>query len=141
MTNYPPAPDPLETAARYTTVAAVKKAIGIDNDQFDTEILQAVAGLEYLIDAYLDTSFPQDADPDAGTDDALDPPPVEGIPEIVKQAALQGSIKVFRVPQAPFAEAGSDDFIGAVEIPSATRQAFNDVKSMLLGLKRGYPLA
>lgn len=143
MTSYPPPPDPLAAAARYTTVDDVKLATGIDaaTTTYDAEILQAVITIEYLIDVWLDTSFPQDPDPNAGTDDALDPPPIEGIPEAVKYAALTGAIKTFKLLDLPFGTGGADEFVGAIEFGTASRRAFNEIRPLLLGLKRGWGLA
>ena len=132
--------NPLETTARYTTVAAVKRAIGIDSAEWDTEVLQAIVSMEYLIDAYMEHSLPDPADPDVGTDDALVPPPIEGIPEAVKQAALDGTLAVFKATDTPFGTAGSDDFIGAVDFDTRRQRALNQVKPMLLGFKLGWGL-
>ena len=141
MTDYPPAADPLETTARYTSVADVKTAFGIDSTTYDAEILQAIVTIEYLIDAFLNTSYPQTADPDIGTDDALVPTPILGIPEAVKFAALTGSIAVFKLLDTPFGVGGSDEFVGAIDFSVRSRRAFNEVQPLLLGFKRGWGFA
>ena len=142
MTNdYTPPPDPLAGTPRYTTVAAVKAAIGIDSAKYDSEITASIVTIEYLVDAHLETSFPQDADPNAGTDDALNPPPIEGIPPAVIQASLVGAIKVFKLTDTPFGVGGSDEFIGTIDIGNETRRAFNSVKPLLLGLQRAWGAA
>ena len=141
MTAYPPAPNPLETVPRYTTVAAVKRAMGIDSDSWDTEVSEAIVATELLIDYHLGTSYPQDADPNTGTDDALVPAPIEGIPDSIRQAATIGSMKVMTLTQAPFGTAGSDEFVGEIDFGNATQRAFDAVRPLLLGLRREWGLA
>ena len=132
MSNaYIPLPDALATEPRYTTVAEVKSAAGIDSGKYDAQVKLAIVTMEYLIDSWLDTSYPQDADPDAGTDDALDPAPIEGIPESIKYAAQVGAIKTLKLTELP---GGSDDFIGAVDFGNDSRRAFNAVQPLLLNL-------
>jgi len=139
MSNaYIPLPDPLEAAPRYTSVAEVKAAAGIDSAKYDAQVTQAIVTIEYLIDAWLNTSFPQDADPDAGTDDALDPVPILGIPASVKYAAQVGAIKTLKLTEQP---GGSDDFVGAIDFGNQSRLAFNSVAPLLLSLRRGFGLA
>ena len=139
MSNaYIPLPDALETEPRYTTVALVKAAAGIDSSKYDTQVKLAIVTMEYMIDSWLQTSYPQDADPNAGTDDALDPPPIEGIPQSVAYAAQVGAIKVLKLTELP---GGSDDFIGAVDFSNQSRVAFNAVQPLLLNLKRAWGVA
>ena len=139
MSNlYLPRPDPLETEPRYTTVPEVKTAMGITSDKYDDKVKQSIVALEWLIDSHLSTQFPQDADPNAGTDDALDPPPIEGIPEAVKYAALTGSVKTMRLTEVP---GGSDDLIGTIDFGNESRRAFNSVKPLLLNLQRAWGVA
>ena len=135
---YIPLPDALETEPRYTTVVEVKQAVGIDSDKYDAQVKQAIVTMEYLIDAHLNTSFPQSADPNAGTDDALSPPPIEGIPASVSYAALVGSIKTLQLTQLP---GGSDDFVGAIDFGNQSRTAFNSVTPLLLNLQRAWGLS
>ena len=140
MSNaYLPLPDWTSVEPRYTTVADVKLAMGIDSDSYDLEIKQAIISIEILIDAHLNTSFPQSADPNAGTDAGLDPPPIEVVPVVVSQAAEVGAIKTFQLTQAP--TGGSDDLIGTYDFGNASRTAFNAVTPLLLGLKRGWGIA
>ena len=132
---YIPLPDALQGSPRYTTVADVKAAVGIDSAKYDNQVSQAIVTMEYLIDSHLNTSFPQDPDPNADTDDALDPPPIEGIPASVSYAALVGSIKTLKLTELP---GGSDDFIGAIDFSNQSRLAFNAVQPLLLNLQRGW---
>ncbi len=139
MSNaYIPLPDALETEPRYTTVALVKAAAGIDSGKYDAQVKLAIVTMEYLIDAHLNTSFPQSADPNAGTDDALDPPPIEGIPQSVAYAAHVGAIKTLKLTELP---GGSDDFIGAIDFSNQSRVAFNAVTPLLLNLQRAWGLS
>ena len=139
MSNeYIPLPDALETEPRYTTVAEVKAAAGIDSSKYDAQVKLSIVTMEYLIDSHLNTSFPQDADPNAGTDDALDPPPIEGIPQSVAYAAQVGAIKTLKLTELP---GGSDDFIGAIDFSNQSRVAFNSVQPLLLNLQRGWGLS
>ena len=71
--TYPPLPDYLETEPRYTTVVAVKQAMGITigTDPLDDVVKQAIVSIEILIDSHMGTSYPQDADPDGELDPAV----------------------------------------------------------------------
>jgi len=137
---YPPLPTYLETAPRYTSLAAVKTALGIIDSGKDASITRSIVGIESMIDAHLGTSYPQDADPNVGTGDALDPPPIEGIPEQLKKAALVGSVAMVTLDDTPYGSAGSDEWFSAIEAPNAGN-VFNSIKPMLIGLKRSWGLA
>lgn len=136
---YIPLPNALEAAPRYTTVPEVKTAMGISSDKYDDQVQQAIISAEYLIDVYLNTSFAQDPDPNVDTDDALDPPPIEGIPVAVQYAATVGSIKLMGLINSPVG--GSDDFIGTVDFGNESRRAFNAMLPLLMGLKRGWGIS
>ena len=140
--TYPPLPDYLETEPRYTTVVEVKQAMGITigTDPSDDVVKQAIVSIEILIDSNMGTSYPQDADPETGTDDALDPPPIEGIPVQIQKAAKLGAIALVKLDDTPFGTAGSDEFFGVIEPDSAGR-AFNSVKPLLLGLRRSWGIS
>lgn len=99
--------DPLETGTRYVTIAEIKPLLNTNTSDTsrDDEFTQAVVAAEYAIDSYLGRSFP---DPAAGA--------IEGIPEAVKQVALQASIAVIEHAGAPFGSSGSDDWLGAVPL-------------------------
>ena len=143
MSNeYLPLPDPTVVDPRYTTVALVKQAVGIDNTATDDQITQAIVALEYMLDARLGTSFPQDPDPNAGTDDALDPAPIEVVPVAIQQASLQGSIAVLKLLDTPFG-VGGGDFIGELAAPWQTgvSGAVNDVMPLLLSFHRSWGIS
>jgi len=140
MTSYPPLPSYLETEPRYTTVPLVKEAMGILDSVNDDVVKQSIVAIESLIDAHMGTSYPQDPDPDAGTDDALDPAPLEGIPVQIQKAAKLGAIALVKLDDTPFGEAGSEEFFGVIEPQSAGR-ACNSVKPLLLGLRRSWGIS
>jgi len=118
--------NPLNDAPRYTTVAAVKRQLGVTDSAWDTEIQQAIVSLETMMDIYMNRSFPDDGDN----------PEIDGIPEQVKQASLLGSMAVFKLGDAPGGIGGSDEFIGTWEpADNRTRLAFNSVKPMLIGYR------
>ena len=79
-------PNYLASAIRYTTLADVKLALGINDDLLDDQITQAVVALEVMIDVYCGQAFPS-----TGAN-----PWIQGIPEMVKQAALVGGIEIFK---------------------------------------------
>ncbi len=138
--DYLPLPDYLVTVPRYTTLGDVKIAMGIDDGSLDTVITEAIVAIELMVDVYLGTSYPQAADPDVGTDDALDPAPIEGIPVLVQKAAKLGAIALVKLDDAPFGSAGSDDFFGVIEPDNAGR-AFNSIKPILVALRRSWGVA
>ncbi len=135
--DYPPLPDYLPVAPRYTTLAAVKIALGIDDGSLDSVVTEAILVMETMIDVYLGTSYPQTPDPSPATSDALDPAPIVGIPELVKKAAKLGAIALTKLDDAPFGTAGSDEFFGVIEPDNAGR-AFASVKPILVGLRRSW---
>ncbi len=120
--------DPLATTPRYTSLELVKTQLGITDLTWDVQITTAIVALEVMMDIYMNRSFP-----DTGTD-----PEIDGIPEQVKQAALLGSLEVFKLGDAPGGVAGSDDggFVGSWEFGgNQTTQAFNSVKPLLRGFR------
>jgi hypothetical protein len=118
--------NPLETQPRYTTLAAVKRQMGVTDTSFDAEITQSIVAMEYMIDVFMNRSFP-----DTGID-----PEIDGVPLLVAQAALLGSIEVVKLADAPSGVAGADEFIGQWDMSqTATRRALNTVKPMLVGFR------
>jgi len=135
--TYPPLPTYLQTVPRYTTLAAVKTSLGIIDAGKDAVVTEAIVAMESMIDAHLGTSYPQDADPNVGTGDALDPPPIEGIPIQLVKAAKLGSVALVTLDDTPYGSAGSDEFFGAIEPDNAGR-AFNSIRPLLVGLRRSW---
>ncbi len=135
--TYLPLPDPLETEPRYTSVDAVKKAVGIDDSSLDDAVKLSIVTVEWMIDSFLGTSYPQDPEPDPLPDgqDPLDPPPVEGIPEALRKAALLAAIRALKLDETPYGSAGGEPFFGEVT-PDTAGRAFNSVKPILIGLRR-----
>jgi hypothetical protein len=119
--------DPLETTIRYTSLDAVKKVMGVYDTALDAQATQSIVTFEYMMDAYMNRSFPDPA-PDGE---------IQGIPESVKQAALQGSVKIWRMLSDAYGAGGSDDvgFIGTFDTGQAARIAFNSVRPLLAGFR------
>ncbi len=138
--DYPPAPDFLETEPRYTTVQAVKDAMGIDDTSMDLVVKEAIVTIEILIDAYLGTSYPQTPEL-IPNDNPKDPPPIEGIPIQLSKAAKLGAIALVKLDDAPFGAAGSDEFFQGMIEPDTAGRAFNSVLPLLKGLRRSWPVA
>ncbi|RPI25080.1 MAG: hypothetical protein EHM57_01955, partial [Actinobacteria bacterium] len=88
--------DPLETAARYTTVATVKDRLRIPlaNSTFDARVLEAIVAAEYALDVELGRSFP-DTQTDPLREDQPIVPEVVGIPIPVKNAATDIAVAVY----------------------------------------------
>jgi len=119
--GYPIAPaDPLVATIRYTTLAAVKRALGITDNSWDDEATQAIIALETQMDQFVGGTFTTGE-----------------IPETVKQASLLGGMEVFKLMDAPGGVAGSDSdgFMGVWEPCQASRAAFNTVKPLLVGYR------
>jgi len=126
MTLYTYGPvNPLNDAIRYTTLAAVKRALGITDNSWDDEATQAIISLETMADIEMNRSFP----------DTGDNPEINGIPEQIKQFALLGGMFIFKLMDAPGGLAGSDDagFVGVWEAQETARQAFYKYQAMLKG--------
>ncbi len=124
--GYPVAPaDPLGTDIRYTTLAAVKKQLGISDSVWDVEATQAIVSVEHMIDEYVGGVFT-----------------APNIPEQVRQAAYAGGIEVFKLAGLS-STGGSDDagFLGIVDPAGAARAAFNVVKPLLYGLRISWGLS
>lgn len=118
--GYPVAPaDPLGATIRYTSLAAVKKQLGINDTVWDDEATQAIVTVEHMIDEYVGGVF---TDPN--------------IPEQVRQAAYAGGIEVFKLAGLS-STGGSDDngFLGIVDPAGAARAAFNVIRPTLYGLR------
>jgi len=124
--GYPVAPpDPLEASIRYTSLAAVKKQLGITDSVWDVEATTAIITVETMIDQYVGGTFPDGA-----------------IPEAVRQAAYAGGIEVFKLAGLS-STGGRDDngFLGIVDPASAARAAFNVIRPTLYGLRISWGLS
>lgn len=124
--GYPvPPPDPTIDTIRYTTLAAVKKQLGVNDTAWDDEATQAIITVETLIDQYVGGTF---TDPD--------------IPEAVRQAAYAGGIEVFKLAGLSSTGGSSDDgFLGIVDPASAARAAFNVIRPTLYGLRISFGIS
>lgn len=119
--------DYLQTEPRYTTIDAIKFAMGITDTRYDDEVQTALVSLETMIDVFLGRSFP----------DTGDNPAIDGIPKQVEMAATVGGMECFKMFDSPAGTGGSDSdgFIGLYDPAAAARNAFNLVRPMLSGLK------
>ena len=119
--------DELLTEPTYTSVQAVKDALGIRDATFDEPIKAVCISAETWINSYLGRSFP----------DGGDNPEWAGIPERVSDAALKAVLELFKLQDAPGGVAGSDSagYIGIWDPATANRLAFNVVKPELSGFK------
>jgi hypothetical protein len=124
--------NPLETDPRYTTVDAVKKALGIVGTDDDADISQAIVGAEVQIDQMNERSFPDDplTEPIHGDE-------IDGIPDSISLWALDASIAVYKLRDTTSGfQAGSDDWIGAIDTADQARRALTRNP-----LARGYKVA
>lgn len=103
--------DSLATAPRYTTLEAVKLAIGIPvaNISKDEQITEAIIAGENAIDRELGRSFP-----DQGSN-----PQIQGIPGAISNLAKKAAVAVYSGDHSPFGTAGSDDWMGAISVADA----------------------
>ena len=125
--------DYLITDIRYTTLEQVKLAMGVTDTSLDAQATQSIVTFETMIDVYLGRSFP----------DTGDNPDIDGIPVVVQQAALVGSMRIWKTLDSPGGTGGSDaeGFIGLYEPEAVARTAFNSIKPMLGGLKTQWGVA
>ena len=96
----------LSTTPRYTTLADVKSHMNVNqaDETYDDTLTQVVCAIEYAIDVECGRSFP---DPAGGA--------IIGIPEAIKQVALQASIAAYNNTETPAGSGGSDDWFGEQE--------------------------
>jgi hypothetical protein len=106
--------DPLASTIRYTTLPDVKKALGVTDTSFDTELTQATIAAETAIDQMNGRSFP-----DTGID-----PAIPGVPEAIRVWALDASVAVWKLRDTPTGfTAGSDDWLGSIDATEAARRS------------------
>ncbi len=113
------------TTIRYTTLDAVKDAIGIPltNTDKDEQITEAAIAGESAIDRELGRSFP-----DSGSN-----PQIQAVPIAIANLAKKAAVAVYTGDHAPFGTAGSDEWMGAISVADAVSQTVR--RSPLL---RGY---
>ena len=112
--------DPLAEDPRYTSLEKVRERLGIgDTDtSFDDRLTEAIVAGEYAIDVHLGRSFPDGE----GVEDESLPGPVQGIPIAVIVAATQTAVAVYKEADAPTGSAGSEEFLGALEVAEVARR-------------------
>ena len=113
------------TTIRYTTLDAVKTAIGIPdtNADKDPQLTEAIIAGESAIDRELGRSFP-----DTGSN-----PQIQTVPVAIENLAKKAAIAVYTGDHTPFGTAGSDEWMGAISVADAVSQTVR--RSPLL---RGY---
>jgi hypothetical protein len=123
--------DPLVNTIRYTTLADVKKALGITDAAFDTELTQAIISAEVAIDQMNGRSFA-----DTGIN-----PAIPGIPEAIRVWALDASVAVWKLRDTPTGfTAGSDDWLGQIDATEAARRSLRR-NPLALGYKVSWGLS
>lgn len=123
--------DPLSSTIRYTTLEAVKAAMGVTDATADAAITQAIIASEVAIDVLNSRSFP-----DTGTN-----PEIDGVPEGIRVWALDASIAVYKLRDTTAGfSAGSDDWIGAIDVSEQARRALRR-NPLALGWKIAWGLA
>jgi len=124
--------DFLATAARYTTVAAVKERLAIEPTDVtrDADILSAIIAAELALDIFMHRSFP-----DTGGN-----PQIPGIPDGIRQAALQTAIATWKEADSPTGSSGSDAFMGALSVSETTRTMIQQ-SAVLIGFRVAFGVA
>ena len=122
--------DRLASTIRYTTLSDVKQVLGITDTVYDTQITQATIAAEVGIDVFNNRSLP-----DTGVN-----PELPGITEGIRMWALEGAVSVWKARIAARITAGSDDWIGTVDVDAIVRRTLRR-NPMGLGLRVGWGLA
>jgi len=127
--------DYLASDPRYTTVQAVKTALGINDAINDSDITQAIVAAELQIDQMNERSFPDDplAEPIHGDE-------IAGIPDPIKLWALSAAIGTYKLRDQVYGSAGSDDWLGTVDVAEQVRRSLAR-NPMARGFRRGWGLA
>jgi hypothetical protein len=122
----------LASTARYTSVALVKERLAIDatDASRDSEILSACIAGELAMDIFMGRSLP-----DTGTN-----PMIPGVPDGIKQAALQTAIAIWKEADAPTGSSGSESFMGALSVSETTRTMIQQ-SAVLIGFRVKFGVA
>lgn len=105
----------LQTVPRYTTVAEVKARMGIPAADVTKDALleQSVVAAEVQIDQINGRSFP-----DSGLN-----PQWAGVPDPIRAWATDAAIAVYKRAETPFGQAGSDNWIGTLDVQDEVERA------------------
>lgn len=126
--TYPTDPvNPYEPDPRYTTLAAVKAAMGITHADKDDRITTAIVAAEYAIDAYNGGAWPTDV-------------PEAPVPQAIANWALDASIAVYKAGDSPHGQGGSDAWLGSLDIQSVTERVLRH-HPLALGFKATWGVA
>ena len=127
--------DYLATEPRYTTLVAVKKALTINDTLNDEDITQAIIAAELQIDQLNEVSYPGDS-----TTEPIHGDEIDGIPEPIRLWALSASIGTYALRQQVYGSAGSDDWLGSVDVADQVRRALGR-NPMARGFRKGFGFA
>ncbi len=122
--------DPLADTIRYTTLAAVKKALNITEVTDDIELSRAIIAAEIEIDQVNAQAFPS-----TGVN-----PKTPGIPEPIRVWALDAAIAVYKLRDLTVGIGGSDDWLGAIDVGEAARRSLRR-NPLALGYAVGFGVA
>ena len=127
--------DYLATEPRYTTLDAVKNALGINDITNDDDITQSIIAAELQVDQWNGHSFPDDSLTDPVEGDEID-----GIPEPIRLWALSASIGTYKLRDQVYGSAGVDDWIGSVDVADQVRRALQR-NPLAVGFRRSFGIA
>lgn len=105
--------DALANTIRYTSLDEVKRRLGVNTATDDDLITQSAIAAEVQIDQMNGRSFP-----DTGAN-----PEWPGIPEPVRSWATDAAVSVYKRADAPFGQAGSDNWIGTLDVRDEVERA------------------
>jgi hypothetical protein len=121
---------PLASTIRYTSLAAVKARLGITVTVSDAQLTEACIAAETAIDQILGRSFP-----DTGVN-----PEIQGVPAAIASWATDAAIAVWKAADAPFGSAGSESWIGVVDVTDQTMRVLRH-HPLALGYKVTFGVA
>ena len=98
---------------------------------WDSVITQSIVAAELAIDNHMGGAFPLTTTGDT---------PASGVPVNVKQAAENVAVAVLKQTDAPFGTAGSDDFMGELDIDDAARREITRTP-LLMGMRETWGVA
>ena len=127
--------DYLSLTARYTSEAAVKKALNINDASLDLEVLASIIAAELQIDQWNEHSFPDDSLTEPIHGDEID-----GIPEPIRTWALSAAIGTLKLRDQVYGSAGADDWLGSIDVGEQVSRALMR-NPMARGFRRAWGIA
>jgi len=104
--------NPLADTIRYTSLDDVKLRMGIDHNEDDAQLTEAIIAAEVAIDQVNQRSLP-----DQGTN-----PEIPGVPMAIRTWALDASIAIWKAADAPFGQGGGDAWLGSLDVQNITER-------------------